>query len=190
LSTQGGQKKKINSFLTIFIVRKKTKTMIETVEYKGEIYPAFQAKGFASEFAFPFALKVCEGKGFDIGCNRKEWALPGAIPIDPEIDKAYDALNLPCSGVDFIFSSHCLEHIPNWVQVLDHWRLHLRAGGVMFLYLPDFTQKYWRPWNNRKHVNAFTPEIIKSYFLENGFKKVFCSERDLNNSFMIFGEKI
>jgi hypothetical protein len=26
--------------------------------------------------------------------------------------------------------------------------------------------------------------------LENGFKKVFCSERDLNNSFMIFGEKI
>jgi hypothetical protein len=164
--------------------------MIETLEFKGERYPAFQAKGFASEFAIPYAQKVCDGKGYDIGCNRLEWALPNSIPIDPAINKQFHATKLPEPGVDYIFSSHCLEHIPNWVEVLDYWRLYIRRGGILFLYLPDHSQKYWRPWHNRKHVNCFTPEIIKSYFLDNGFKNVFCSGVDLNNSFMIFGEKI
>lgn len=164
--------------------------MIETIEFKGERYPSFQANGFAAEYAFPYAKKVCSGIGYDIGCNRLEWSFPGSIPIDPAIDKEYHALNLPQSGMDYIFSSHCLEHIPNWVEVLDYWRLHLRSGGVLFLYLPDHSQKYWRPWNNRKHVSCFTAEIIKSYFLDNGFRNVYCSGIDLNNSIMIFGEKI
>ena len=53
--------------------------MISTIEYKGEVYPSFQASGFAARFAFPFAKEVCHGIGFDIGCAKREWALPGAI---------------------------------------------------------------------------------------------------------------
>lgn len=163
--------------------------MIETIEYQGSVYPKFQSAGFASEFAFPFAKKVCNGIGFDIGCNRKEWSFPGSVPIDPLIDPDHSALNLPLKEVDYIFSSHCLEHISNWVDVLDYWYQTLQTGGVLFLYLPDFSQKYWRPWHNRKHVNAFTPEIIKSYMEDKGYKNIFCSGVDLNNSFMIMGEK-
>lgn len=163
--------------------------MIETIEFKGEVYLKIQSEGFASEFCFPFAKKFCKGKGYDIGCNRLEWCFPGAIPIDPKIDDRYHALELPENEVDYIFSSHCLEHLHFWVDVLDYWHETLREGGILFLYLPDFSQKYWRPWHNRKHLNAFTPEIIKTYFDDKGFKNVFLSGIDLNNSFIIFGEK-
>jgi hypothetical protein len=27
----------------------------------------------------------------------------------------------------------------------------LNENGTLFLYLPDYSQEYWRPWNNKKH---------------------------------------
>lgn len=163
--------------------------MIDTIEFKGRIYPKFQSEGFAAQFAIPYAQKVCKGVGFDIGCNRPEWSFPGSVKIDPLINPLFNAFDLPKYQVDYIFSSHCLEHLPNWVDALDLWHEHLKQGGVLFLYLPDFSQVYWRPWHNRKHTICFTPEIIKAYFIDKGYKNVFCSGVDLNNSFMIFGEK-
>lgn len=165
--------------------------MVETIEFNGVKYPNFQSEGYAAQFAIPYALKVCTGKGYDVGCNRKDWSLPGSIPIEPAIDDRFHAMKFPYeeSKVDYIFSSHCSEHIPNWVDVLDYWCENLKDSGVLFLYLPDFSQEYWLPWNNRKHCNIFTPEIIKKYFVDKKFKNIFCSGIDLNNSFMIFGEK-
>ena len=165
---------------------------MNTIEFKGEIYPAFQASGFASRFCFPFAQEICKGNGVDVGCNNNNWKFPNAFPIDPNINQ-YDALNFPNFEyqLDYIFSSHCLEHINQWVNVLDYWHSKLRVGGVLFLYLPDFSQKYWRGWHNRKHVNMFTPEIIKTYFLDqpDKWENVFCSGVDLNNSFVLVAVK-
>jgi len=163
--------------------------MIETILYKNSFYPAFQGEGYAAKFAIPYALSVCKGSGYDIGCGRLDWSLPGAIPIDPVIDEEWHANKLPLSKVDYIFSSHCLEHIPDWVTTMDYWRDHLNPNGVLFLYLPDFSQEYWRPWNNRKHLHVFTPDIIRSYMHSRGYQKVFVSGVDLNNSFMAMGEK-
>ena len=162
--------------------------MIKTIEHNGNVYPAFQAEGFAAKFAIPFAQQVCKGVGYDIGCNRKEWALPGSVCIDPAINPEWDAYNLPNGVSDYIFSSHMLEHVPDWVRCLDYWHTKLCTGGVLFLYLPDHSQSYWRPWNNRKHVHCFTPEIIKSYLVDNKWKDVFVSGVDLNNSFMAMAE--
>lgn len=163
--------------------------MIETINFKNNIYPKFQAEGNASQFAIPFAKHVCIGTGVDIGCNREEWKFPGAYAVDPEINE-YDALNFPYDNLDYIFSSHCLEHISNWVDVLDYWTSKLKSGGTLFLYLPDYSQTYWRPWNNRKHLNIFTQEIIFDYMNDNGYKNIFKSGVDLNNAFMVTGEKI
>ena len=162
--------------------------MIETIDFRGKLYPKFQSKGNASKFAIPFAKEVCTGEGYDIGCMRKEWSFPGSIPIDISFEDGYHALNLP-KNVDYIFSSHCLEHIPNWPDVLEYWHGNLMDGGVMFLYLPDYSQKYWRPWNNRKHVNIFTPEIIRDWFEAHGYVDIFVSGVDLNNSFMAVAQK-
>lgn len=167
--------------------------MIEIIKFQQKTYPAFQAKGNAAQFAIPFAKHVCVGTGYDIGCNRAEWSLPGSIPIDPAIDKKYDALNLPMNiygKVDYIFSSHCLEHIiTDWFGVLQYWKENLVEGGTLFLYLPDYSQEYWRPWNNRKHVHVFAPEILREAFKALGLNKTFVSSVDLNNSFIAMGEK-
>lgn len=172
--------------------------MIETVNFKCSIYPKFQSEGFAAKFAFPFAEQVCKGNGLDIGCNRMEWKFPNAYPIDPVMNE-YNAMNIPMQDDvlnngerewDYIFSSHCLEHLDSWIDALDYWRECLKSKGVLFLYLPHPDQIYWRPWNNRKHKHILHPEDIERYLWDNGFKIVFASERDLNHSYMVMAEKI
>lgn len=158
------------------------------IEYNGVKYPEFQAKGNAAQFAIPYAKYFCEGIGYDIGCGKKEWAFPGSIPIDLVFEDSYSASNLPQTGVDYIFSSHCLEHLNDWVSVLDYWTDCLKLGGILFLYLPDYSQEYWRPWNNRKHKNIFTVDIICDYMKSRGYKNILQSGVDLNNSFMVVGE--
>jgi hypothetical protein len=57
------------------------------------------------------------------------------------------------------------------------------------LYLPDFSQKYWRPWNNKKHNHVFIPEFLKDFLKDHNMKNIFVSGIDLNNSFMVVCEK-
>lgn len=177
--------------------------MIHTIEFKEEVYPHFQAEGFAAQFAFPFAKKVCHGNGLDVGYSKPEWCFPGAVGVD--VNKVFlnhnreevkvekcDAKDLPIAEgdtVDYIFSSHCLEHLDNWVEVLDHWYDHLREGGTLFLYLPHPSQTYWAPFNNRKHVHFLHPKDIKAYLKHKGYKKIFISKRDLNHSYCVMAEK-
>ena len=162
---------------------------MKTILFDETVYPEFQTYGNASQFAIPYAKHICIGHGYDIGCMKERWALPGAVPIDLAFDDEYHALNLPNANVDYIFSSHCLEHIDNWVDAMDYWYDILTENGTLFLYLPDYSQKYWRPWNNRKHRNIFSPQIIKDYMLHKKYKNIFVSGVDLNNAFMIMGEK-
>ena len=163
--------------------------MINFVHFKNEKYLKFQAEGKASQFAIPYALHICQGKGYDIGCKKKEWSLPGSIPIDKNFEDPWEALNLPHPDVDYIFSSHCLEHIDEWVNTMEYWYETLRPGGVLFLYLPDYSQKYWRPWNNKKHKVILSSKIMKDFMEDLGYKNIISSGVDLNNSFMIVGEK-
>lgn len=165
--------------------------MLQTIWFKGKEYPSFQADGGASRWVMPLALEICKGTGYDIGYSREEWKLPHAIGVDPAVNPEYNAMNLPAMKVDFIFSSHCLEHVDRWADALDYWASKLHAGGVIFLYLPDFSQEYWRPYNNRKHIHSFTPNVIEDYLNNCGlFHKVFVSGVDANNSFTAFAEKI
>lgn len=162
---------------------------MEIINYKNKQYPAFQAKGNAAQFAIPYAKHICKGYGVDIGCMKEEWAFPGAEIVEPQLNN-YHALNFPYTDLDYIFSSHCLEHIHNWVDVMDYWYSKLKKGGILFLYLPDYSQEYWRPWNNRKHVNIFSATIIEDYMIDRGYDNIFKSGVDLNNAFMITGCKV
>jgi SAM-dependent methyltransferase len=166
--------------------------MLETVVFNSKHYPSFQTNGHAARFIMPFALEVCKGEGVDVGCNRIEWKFSGAHPVDPQINQ-YHATDFPYRNLDYVFSSHCLEHIPDWVGALEYWTDSLKSGGILFLYLPDYSQEYWRPWNNRKHFHSFTPNILRDYisstgkFVEN---KTFVSGIDLYNAFTVIAEKI
>lgn len=162
---------------------------METINYRGIKYPKFQDEGNASQFAIPYAKHFCKGHGVDIGCNRQEWCFPGAIGIDLNFNDGNDAYSFSYENLDFVYSSHCLEHLSDWVTALDYWTSKLKVGGVLFLYLPHYHQEYWRPWNNRKHLHIFTQEIVKDYMKSRYYENIFVSEKDLNDSFMIVGER-
>jgi Methyltransferase domain len=165
--------------------------MIEVIEFNKTLYPKFQSNGNAARFCRPFASEVCKGEGFDIGYGKEEWKFPGAIGVDLAIDPTYNANYLPPLTVDYIHSSHCLEHIPNWSESLLYWASKIRSGGTLFLYLPDFSQKYWRTWSNKKHIHNLEPHLISEFLIECGlFKNIFVSGVDNYNSFIAMAEKI
>ncbi len=162
---------------------------MNTIEYNNKEYPLFQTDGNAARFIQPFAIEICKGKGLDIGCGKEDWALPGSIPIDITLTDKWDATYLPQYKYDYIFSSHCLEHLTDWARVLDYWTTRIKKNGRLFLYLPDYSQEYWRPWNNTKHVNILTPEYLKDYLEHNNWKKIIVSGVDLYNSFAVCAQK-
>lgn len=193
--------------------------MIEQIYFKGTFYPKFQSTGFAAQFAIPFAQQVCQGIGFDIGFSKEEWQYPGSIGVDSSFyDGEWHAMNLPnyyferdgkkiptkilkdypstpsniisIDQVDYVFSSHCLEHLDNWVKSLDYWISKLKIGGTLFLYLPHHSQKYWSPFSNKKHIHSFGRNIIREYLeAKSDMDKIYVSGVDLNNSFMVMAEK-
>lgn len=164
---------------------------MDIINYGGQEVPKYISQGHHSKYIIPIAQEFCQGLGLDIGCGKVEWAFPGAMPIDLKIGKTYDAYNLPDDKWDYIFSSHCLEHLPNYVEALTYWTQKLKSKGILFLYLPHPDCVYWRPWNkkNDKHLHQFYPEQIVEILETLGYNNIFYSERDLAYSFAIVGEK-
>jgi len=154
-------------------------------EYRGKQYPDYLKRGNACRFVVPFAQMFCRGLGYDVGAGR--WPLPitGAIPVD--LDRGGDAMALPDMQVNYVFSSHCLEHLPDYVGALEHWKTRIIKGGCLFLYLPHPDMEYWLPQNNRKHLHVFEPYQIENCLIDLGFEDVLVSERDLAWSFAAVG---
>src|SRR5438067_457437 len=48
-------------------------------------------------------------------------------------------------SLDYVFSSHCLEHIEVWRTALAEWVRKLRPSGHILLYLPHPDCAIWRP---------------------------------------------
>lgn len=153
--------------------------------YRETLYPTYLKHGNACQFIAPAALKFCQGSGLDVGAGK--WPLPGAIPVD--IKDGGDAMELPHGQFDYVFSSHCLEHLPNPIAALEHWQSRLKTGGVMFLYLPHPDMAYWRPQNCRKHLHAWQPAEMAQILKDIGYVSVLHSERDLAWSFSVVGFK-
>lgn len=152
-------------------------------EYRGVQYPDYLRRGNAMQFIAPTALKFCTGRGLDIGAGK--WPLRGATPV--ELTDGADGNGLPEGQWDYIFSSHCLEHLVNPVAAIEHWRDHLYYGGVLFLYLPHPDMIYWRPENCRKHLHLFYPAAVADMLRTLGFVDVLHGERDLAWSFSVVG---
>lgn len=102
--------------------------------------------------------KVFQGKGIDIGC--------GSDPIFPEadcFDVADGDANEICRYVkkqyDFVFSSHCLEHMKNPFHAIQQWWNLVKENGYLYIVIPDedlyehgsFPSKY-----NDEHEWTFT----------------------------------
>jgi len=92
--------------------------------------------------------KFCTGFGLEIGPGSKSYTkVESTIYLDkyPTREKVgertfltADTIEIPIkeNTFDYIFSAHCLEHVPNTIKVLKEWIRVLKPGGILFLVLP------------------------------------------------------
>jgi SAM-dependent methyltransferase len=156
-----------------------------TFEYRGRLYPEYLKHGNACQFIAPTALQYCRGIGVDIGAGK--WPLPGAVPIDAR--NGQEAASFDFCDLDYVFSSHCLEHLVDPVAALEHWERALKPGGVLFLYLPHPEMEYWQPQHCRKHLHSWAPAEMARLLADLGFINVMHGERDLAWGFAVVGFK-
>ena len=154
--------------------------------YKGRTYPSYLKGGNACSYIAAFAQEFCRGEGLDVG-GYLDWTLPGARAINIVNDDSFDAYHLPEGRYDYVFSSHTLEHVPDYIRALETWKASLKPDGVLFLYLPHPDMEYWLPQNNRKHLHIFHPADVEKLLLDLGFTTVLRSERDLYWAFSVVG---
>lgn len=131
--------------------------------YKGQVYPDYLTVGGASYAIFRTARKFCKGQGVDIGAGL--WPLPDAVPVDacrgPGCGKSIS--DFGDSSLDYIFSSHCLEHIERWQEALQEWVSKLKPGGIIFLYLPHPECAIWNqgsPFVGDRHKWIPTADMV------------------------------
>ncbi len=162
-------------------------------EYQGELYPDYLNEGNAISYIKDKAVTCCRGNGLDVGAGQ--WPLPGAIPI--QNDEWQNACNLDHfadESLDFIFSSHCLEHLYNWENVLTLWIRKIKKNGILFLYLPHQSMRLWNPggpWVGGHHKWMPTQEAITPFLNGNQMKVVdFSQDKDLYWSFYIVAKKV
>lgn len=147
------------------------------------------------------------GKGVDLGCGPKK-AFPHFIGVDsckdtelfnieikPDV-ACEDATKLDFieSGtLDFVFSSHLLEHIEDTPKALTEWFRVLKVGGFMVLYLPhaDLYPRIGMPGSNPDHKHDFLPDDVLEATGDQGWDLLVQEVRDarMEYSFLLVLKK-
>jgi len=103
------------------------------------------------------------GKGLDIGAGRD------AVSDDVQIfDIEHgDAGQIDIEGsFDYVWSSHCLEHMDNPHKALRLWWSLVKRGGYLIIIVPDedlYEQGVWPSRYNSDHKHTFTVEKEESW---------------------------
>ncbi|MDO6413692.1 methyltransferase domain-containing protein [Sphingomonas sp. BIUV-7] len=91
--------------------------------------------------------------------------VPQAIGIDIDY-QGYDGRVLPFANesVDSIYTSHCLEHIPDYRSAFADWYRVLKVGGYLVISVPHQylfeKQRYLPSFSNTDHKRYYTPESL------------------------------
>jgi SAM-dependent methyltransferase len=121
-----------------------------------------------------FATRYLIGNGIDIGSGPdsisqymeffplssscRDWDLKDG-------DAQYMS-GVPDSTFDFVYSSHCLEHMENPLVALNNWLRILKPGGHLLILVPDedlYEQGVFPSTFNPDHKHTFTIYKEKSW---------------------------
>lgn len=115
------------------------------------------------------ALQWCRGTGLDIGAGKSP--LDDSIPIEDNNEENAYKLKREDESMDYVFSSHCLEHLDDPKKALSEWTRVLKQEGILYLYLPSQNYIPWRKesmpkwhktnWNINKIIKLI--QELKSY---------------------------
>lgn len=126
-----------------------------------KFYPDYLKKGNMAEAVKWSALKYCQGKGVDVGSGK--WPFNGAKAIEDNVEENAYKIKEENNSLDFVFSSHNLEHLSDWKAALREWYRVLKIGGNVCLYLPHPVCAMWAAGVNKQHLWAPDPDILVSF---------------------------
>lgn len=131
--------------------------------------------------------------GVDVGGGDDPLRSPSGSPYPTyDIDRG-DAQyldKLSDNSLDFLYSSHCLEHLVNLDIALSNWNRVLKRGGYVYMTVPDFILYEHCNWPSKyngdhKHTfslslsrkfvgrdNHYGPQELTDLFKRTGFKVV------------------
>ena len=108
---------------------------------------------------------VLRGEGIDIGCGSDP-VLPGVMPFDIADGDANEILRHVHRQFDFVYASHCLEHMRDPRAAIAQWWQLVRPGGALFVIVPDedlYEQGVFPSRFNPDHKATFTIAKARSW---------------------------
>ena len=114
-----------------------------------------------------FHTRFLVGEGLDVGGGDDPLAAQAAAFAGIRSLRSWDLADgdgqrlegVPDASFDFVYSSHCLEHLEDPVQALSNWLRVLRPGGHLIVTVPDedlYEQGVWPSRFNPTHRWSFT----------------------------------
>ena len=107
----------------------------------------------------PLAHKYCTGKGLELGgASHNPFNLADCINVSPLDNKAFwdksqfdlcgeimpvdiygtaEEIPVASGSMDYIISSHVIEHVPNPIRAFTEWNRVLKPGGIIFMIFPN-----------------------------------------------------
>lgn len=129
-----------------------------------------------SESQFVYTCVKGLPNGIDLGCSyRKKYPFAVGIDLDREKGKVPDLIwnieqELPFrdNTLDYIISSHIIEHLENPVKTIREWIAKLKVGGILVFVVPDtnFTPKIGTPNADKTHKHDWVLKTFKEEVLE------------------------
>ena len=158
------------------------------------------SNGFESDKIAALVVPYTRGVGLDIGCGmRRCW--PHMIGVDSghhfgarsdaSVRGEGDDLSMFADGsMDFVFSSHLLEHFPREKvpAVLAEWARALKVGGHLVLYVPsaNLYPRVGELGANPDHKWDIHPGDIEEILEGGAWTQLECEERDGTNEYSLF----
>lgn len=95
--------------------------------------------------------KYLLGRGLDIGAGDDPLVTPyGTVDIyDWGQGDAQYLQNIADDSYDFVYSSHCLEHMRSIEESLKNWCRVIKPGGTLYVTVPDWTLYEHEQWPSR-----------------------------------------
>lgn len=124
------------------------------------------AKNYEDRIAKGDFANYLHGNGIDIGggtdCLKLPEGIEGTVRLwDFQDGDAQYMHKVRDESFDFVYSSHCLEHMRDLKTAFTNWLRICRKGGILYICVPHekyYEKGIWPSINNADHKYSFTVE--------------------------------